>query len=163
MGLYTIALSGLLILPIGFLVNQIFDVGQDFRHLRWGWQGLDWHNAQALVLLGAVGMVAYMLISRAYQIASASLIAPFDYTYLPMAALMAFFVWHEVPGWNTIIGMVLISGSGLYLGYREILQSRRSAEPAPTGEVVFVPGGPSVGSNYYSDTHSNQDQTDPRF
>ena len=28
-------------------------------------------------------MVAYMLASRAYQIASASLVAPFDYTYLP--------------------------------------------------------------------------------
>ena len=78
--------------------------------------------------------------SRAYQIAPASLVAPFDYTYLPVAALVAWLLWSEVPGQNTLIGMVLIVGSGLYLGYRELRQVRRAAEPPPTAETVFAPG-----------------------
>ena len=53
-------------------------------------------------------MVGFMLLSRAYQIAPASLIAPFDYTYLPFATAMAFLVWGEVRAVNTMIGMLLI-------------------------------------------------------
>ena len=159
MGLYTIALSGILILPMGYAVNQLVEIGPEFRHIRWDWYWPDLSDLQILLPLGALGLVAYMMISRAYQIASASLIAPFDYTYLPLAAAMAYFVWHEVPGWNTIVGMVLITGSGLYLGYREIIQARRAREPAPTGEATFVPGGPSGGPNYYADTHDHQKLT----
>ena len=158
MGLYTIALSGVLILPMGYFVNQIFDLGQEFHHIRWEWAWPSVENVQILLVLGAVGMCAYMLVSRAYQIANASLIAPFDYTYLPLATAMAYFVWKEVPGWNTIAGMILITGSGLYLGYREILQARRGADPTPTAETVFVPGGPLGGSNHYSDSHDRNTQ-----
>jgi hypothetical protein len=105
-----------------------------------------------LPLLGLVGMTGYIMLSRAYQIANASLMAPFDYTYLPFATAMAWFFWNEVPGWHTLVGMALIVGSGLYLGYRELAQARRRDEPAPTAEAVFVPGSPGGGIVHASDT-----------
>ena len=89
-------------------------------------------------------MGGYTLLSRAYQIAPASLVAPFDYAYLPMATVMAFVLWDEVPGINTIIGMVLIMLSVLYLGYRELKQARRATKPAPTAEAIFAPGNPNA-------------------
>ena len=74
--------------------------------------------------------------------ANASLVAPFDYTYLPFAALMAYALWDEIPPANTLIGMALIVGSGLYLGYRELRAGRDTPEPAIVAEGVFVPGSP---------------------
>ncbi len=102
-GLLTIAFAGVLIVPMGYAVNLLLDVGQDFRHLRWDWQLPAADRLYLLVLLGSVGMVGFMLLSRAYQIAHASLIAPFDYTYLPFATAMAF-----VPDFDTCTD---ISGS----------------------------------------------------
>ena len=78
--------------------------------------------------------------------------APFDYTYLPFAAAMAYLVWGEVPAANMLIGMALIVGSGIYLGYREIIAARRVIEPAPTAEAMFVPGSPAGALAHLADT-----------
>lgn len=141
--LYTIAFSGIFILPMGWAVNQVFDLGPEFHHLRWVWPIQTLAGIDRLALLGLVGMTAYMLLSRAYQVANASLIAPFDYTYLPFAAVMAFVLWHEVPPATTLLGMALIVGSGLYLGSREIYAARRRNEPMVVAEASFVPGSPT--------------------
>ena len=141
-GLHTIGLSGLLILPLGWSVAELLGFGEAHAHLRWEWSLASWEDAGRLALLGAAGMIGYMLLSRAYQVASPSLVAPFDYTYLPMVAVMAYFVWDEMPGATTFIGMAMIVLSGLYLGHRELKAARRKVEPAPTAEATFTPGNP---------------------
>ncbi len=141
-GLYTIGLSGVLILPIGWSAATLFGLGEVYPHLAWNWSLASWQDAGLLALLGTAGMLGYMLLSRAYQVANASLVAPFDYTYLPMVALMAYLVWGEMPGTTTFVGMALIVGSGLYLGHRELKAARRREEPAPTAEATFTPGNP---------------------
>ena len=98
-----------------------------------------------LTLLGAIGTVAYTLVSRAYQIASASVIAPFDYSYLPLAAILAYLLWGEVPPHTTFIGMVLIIVSGMYTAYRELRVNRSADDNPPTAQTVFAPGAPSYG------------------
>jgi hypothetical protein len=168
-GLLTIAFAGVFIVPMGYAVNLFLEVGPDFQHLRWDWKLPAWERVHLLILLGSIGMVGYMLLSRAYQIAPASLIAPFDYTYLPFATAMAYVVWAEVPAVNTLIGMALIVGGGIYLGYREIIAARRVVEPAPTAEAVFVPGSPAGALAQLADTaddratsataHSARDQS----
>ncbi|MEM8812739.1 MAG: DMT family transporter [Pseudomonadota bacterium] len=142
-GLYTIALSGMLIGPLGWAANQMFSMGPDFHHMRWEFPALSGTDLIWLGTLGTVGMAAYLMLSRAYQVANASLVAPFDYTYLPFATLMAYVIWREVPGLTTIIGMVLIVGSGLYLAYREIVNARRRDLPLVTAESTFAPGNPN--------------------
>ncbi len=141
-GLHTIGLSGLLILPIGWSAATLFGLGEAHPHLSWDWSLGSWHDVGRLALLGGAGMIGYMLLSRAYQVANPSLVAPFDYTYLPMVAVMAYFVWDETPGVTTFIGMVMIVLSGLYLGHRELKAARRREEPAPTAEATFTPGNP---------------------
>ncbi len=152
LGLYTIALAGILVVPLGFAVNQMFELGPEFRHIRWEWSVPDSDETLSLLFLGLIGMVAYTLLSRAYQIANASLIAPFDYSYLPIAAILGYVGWGEVPNWNTLTGMVLIIGSGLYLGYREIQLARHASDPKPTADTVFLPGGPTDSMPYSSDS-----------
>ena len=143
-GLHTILYCSLLVLPLGWGLNQILPMQGDFAHLGWTLPGAGQHEWPKLLLLGAVGMAGYLLLSRAYQIAPASLVAPFDYSYLPMATVMAWILWAEVPGQNTWLGMVLIVSSGLYLGYRELLQARRADVPVSTAETVFTPGSPGA-------------------
>ena len=46
-----------------------------------------------------------------------------------------------------IAGMALIIGSGLYLGYRELLAANRAEAPAPVGETVFTTGTPVPGED----------------
>jgi drug/metabolite transporter (DMT)-like permease len=151
-GLLTMGFAGVLILPMGYLVNLLVGFGPDFHHVRWDWDLPFERHLYVLILLGLIGMVGFMLLSRAYQIAPASLIAPFDYTYLPFAAAMAFLVWGEVPAVNTLIGMLMIVAGGIYLGYREVIAARRVVEPAPTAETVFVPGSPAGALGHFADT-----------
>ena len=152
---YTVVFSGLLIVPAGWIVNQFLSFGPDFPHLRWDWPSLTFGEALRLATLGCVGLAGYALLSRAYQITSASLVAPFDYSYLPMATAMAYFVWGEVPGPHTLVGMGLIVASGLYLGYRELKSSRSRIDPLPVAEAVVAPGNPtapmSLGSEFKSE------------
>lgn len=140
--LYTLVFSGLLIVPFGWLTNVLLDLPVEYHHLQFAWvfpQG--WEMAR-LALMGMMGLAGYFAMTRAYQVTSASLVAPFDYSYLPMASAMAYFMWDEVPGPSTLIGMALIIGSGLYLGYRELRSSRATLSPHPVAEASIAPGNP---------------------
>ena len=141
-GLYTVVFSSLLLLAAGWSMNQYLVFEPAFRHLGWHFPTLTPGLALSVAILGVLGSIGYILISRAYQVTSASLVAPFDYSYLPLATLMAFVVWDEVPSANTLLGMVLIIGSGLYLGYRELRSNRVQAEPLPVAEATLAPGNP---------------------
>ena len=142
LGLYTLAPAAPLILIMGWSLNQIVDVGTEFHHLRWEFPIEALTDMPRLALLGAVGMAGYLLISRAYQVANASFVAPFDYTYLPLAVVLAYVLWGEVPPAATLIGMGLIIASGLYLGYRELRATRHSDDQPIVAETAFAPGNP---------------------
>ena len=143
-GLYTISFSGLLIVPMGFAVSQVIVITPELNHLRMDWPVPKAEGIAMLALLGAIGTVAYTLVSRAYQIASASVIAPFDYSYLPLAALLGYLLWGEIPPHTTFVGMVLIVASGMYTAYRELRVNRTANDNPPTAQTVFTPGGPAV-------------------
>ena len=144
MGLWTIGFSGLIIWPAGWLFNLLVPVGPELHHLRFEFVVPDAAQLGHLALLGLIGMTGYILLSRAYQVANASLIAPFDYTYLPFATAAAWFFWGEVPALNTLAGLALIIGAGLYIGYRELRAPERAETPAPVGESVIATGLPPI-------------------
>ena len=139
LGLHTLFFAGVFILPLGLLVNLVVPTAADFPHLAFGLPVSWTTDVMWIVLLGGIGMCGYILISRAYQVASASLVAPFDYTYLPLAAALGYIVWGEIPPQSTFYGMVLIVGAGLYLGYRELRATSHSDDVALVGESVFPP------------------------
>jgi drug/metabolite transporter (DMT)-like permease len=141
-GAYTIILAGLIVLPLGWSLNVLFDIGAQAAHLRWNWDAFSLGTLPWLALLGALGMVAWTLLSRAYQIADVGAVAPFEYAYLPMAAILGYVAFDEVPAWNTLAGMALIIVSGIYIAYREIVNARQSI--MPTVEGSFAPGNPGI-------------------
>ncbi len=142
-GLYTIVFAGVFTVPMGWGLDLATGIGGDIPHLRWEWLLPSLVDASKLLALAVLGMVGYMLLSRAYQVADAGLVAPFEYSYLPVAATLGYVFWDEVPTRNTVVGMSMIVASGVFIGYRELVSARRQVAPAPTGEVSFVPGNPT--------------------
>jgi S-adenosylmethionine uptake transporter len=83
------------------------------------WKMPDSGDAMLMVFVGVlVAIVGYML-SQAYRVANASIVAPFEYVTLPLALLWGYLFWGEIPDLQAAIGMALIVGSGLYIFLRE--------------------------------------------
>jgi len=90
---------------------------------------LDWVVMSGLGFIWAGGM--YFL-ARAYSVALASVVAPFEYMALPIHITWGFILWHEVPTWMTLAGASLALLSGLYVLYRE--QRERPVMAQPEGK-----------------------------
>lgn len=75
-----------------------------------------------LVIMAGLGLVwaGWMyFMSRAYSVAQASVIAPFEYVSLPINIMWGFLIWHEIPTWMTLAGAFLTLASGMYVLYRD--------------------------------------------
>jgi len=81
-----------------------------------------------VALLGTFGMVAY---TRAFALAEASAILPFEFSRLPFIAIVAFLVFGERPDQWVWLGAAVIFGSTLYVAHREAIAARRTAEAGP--------------------------------
>lgn len=74
----------------------------------------------ALVLLmGALGVAGHYLFVRAFQMASASLLAPFQYIEIVSAAALGYLIFSDFPTPAKWIGIAIIVASGLYVFWRE--------------------------------------------
>ena len=96
--------GGVIICTIGVL---FFWVTPSFEQ----WLVLGW--------LGFLGAVGHYLMIKAYEIAPASLLAPFDYTTLIWATILGFVMFGDLPDAWTVVGAIIIMSSGLYLIRRE--------------------------------------------
>ena len=88
----------------------------------WKWPTpMDW---VWLTVLGLLGGVAQILITRAWRLAPAAVLAPFDYTSIVLAVLFGYLWFHEEPSWTVWFGLPLVIGSGLYILHRERVRAR---------------------------------------
>ena len=84
-----------------------------------GWPQLTWLIVCFAVLASALNLAGNICMTRAYQTADVSLLAPIDFSYLIFAALWGRIIFSEWPTTNTIIGMLLIIGAGVTIAWRE--------------------------------------------
>ena len=93
----------------------------------WHWPPLT--DVPLLFWLGiCVGSGAY-LISAAYRISEAALVAPFEYVAMPLAILWGVIFFGEWPDPAVWGGITLIIGSGLFMLWRENLSGESPAAP----------------------------------
>lgn len=71
------------------------------------------------VFVGVSSTVGHWLIVLAYRHADASLLAPFSYIQLLWASLFGLLIFAVLPDFWTLVGAVIIAGSGLYTAHRE--------------------------------------------
>lgn len=70
----------------------------------------------AIALFGTAGMT---MMTQAFRLASAAIVAPLDYTAMVWATAFGWLVWQEVPDGATFVGAAVIIASGLYVIWRE--------------------------------------------
>lgn len=96
----------------------------------WIWPSpTDW---ALLLTLGLLGGIAQVFVTRAWRLAPAAVLAPFDYAGIVLAVLYGYLWFREEPSWTVWLGLPLVIGSGLYILYRERVRARRRGLEAVT-------------------------------
>ena len=72
-----------------------------------------------LLSIAAVGSAGMLLLTSAYRIGSPPVIAPFEYIMLLFSIGSGYFIFSEIPDIYSILGMLLITASGLFVFIRE--------------------------------------------
>lgn len=94
--------------------------------------GIPWQDVLLIVVAGLFGTIGHFLFILAFQRAPASGLTPFTYMQLVWATLIGWFVFGDFPARLTLIGMGVISASGLLLTWHEQRQQPRSLRGPPT-------------------------------
>src|ERR1700686_5432136 len=105
-----------------------------------GWQpgaSSDWALLCGLGLSGAIGQY---LIVKAFVLAPASVVAPFDYTALLWGAMFDWLIWSARAPIATFIGAALIVASGLYI----MLHAHRSGQGVTDNVPTALPADPPL-------------------
>lgn len=88
---YTVGLSVLTAVPAAFVWQEVA-LG-------------DWPTLLAIGILAQVGQYCFL---RAYQSTPAAILAPLGYLSIVFAAVAGFFFFDEIPGWTTLLGVIVI-------------------------------------------------------
>lgn len=83
-------------------------------------------DAPLFLAMAVTGTLGVTLLTQAFRMAPAAMVAPFDYTALLWAGVLGWIVWDEAPDAVTVVGGSIIVASGLSL----VLSERRSGPGA---------------------------------
>ena len=78
--------------------------------------------AASAILIGT----AYNTVVIGYRLGEASFLAPFRYSSIPLAILLSWTVFGDVPSAAMLLGALIISGSGIFIFTRERQLARRA-------------------------------------
>ncbi len=87
----------------------------------------------ALLSIGLLGGTGHILLTESYRYASASVLAPFDYTSMVWALMLGYAFFGEVPTTMIVLGSAIIAAAGLFVIWREhqlALVRKRATGPA---------------------------------
>jgi len=128
--IFTVA-SGLLGLLMAGGLIAVDSVHPSLAFFGRAWQlpaQIDW---VLMIAIGFIAAIGFYCLSRAYCSSEASAIAPFEFTYILWAVAFGYLFWEEVPGPTTIIGVVILVSSSLYIWYRERQIAREETALVP--------------------------------
>ena len=84
-----------------------------------------------MVATGVTASVAFLLLFTAYRVASPAVVSPFEYSILLWSLLIGWIYFDEIPRLNTVIGILIIVSSGIYIFMREKAQDQSIAIEKP--------------------------------
>jgi drug/metabolite transporter (DMT)-like permease len=123
-----IVISSVVGLAIG---DGSFDIYENqttsFLLRAWIWPSLE--QFQLLLLCGVIVSFGGYLMSQAYRLGEAAAVAPFEYSSLPFALVVGYYLWGDWPDWLSLAGSCLIIGSGMAVVYFENRVHRNSQRP----------------------------------
>jgi len=99
------------------------DASLAFLFRPWVWPPM--HDWPAFIATGLAVGIGGLMMSQAYRLSEAALVAPFEYVGMPMAIFwgaVMFGTWPDATAW---VGIALICGAGLYTLWRETVARSR--------------------------------------
>lgn len=85
-------------------------------------------NLLDLGLMAFCGLMAglgFYAITQAYHLTQATAIAHYEYTAVLFSILWGYIVWRSIPDIHTVVGIILVVGSGLYIIRRDSSEKRK--------------------------------------
>lgn len=83
------------------------------------WTTPTWEQVFWMFLIGAFEMLSQRAMSRAYKSADTTVLMAFTFLRLPVAAILGFFLFGEVPELWVWLGAAVIAASSIYIAHRE--------------------------------------------
>lgn len=84
-----------------------------------------------LVAIGLLGTFAHLLMTWSLRFAPSATLAPMQYLEIPVATLVGFWLFHELPNTLAAFGITLTVAAGIYVVLREQANARRLSQTAP--------------------------------
>ena len=88
-------------------------------------------NILLMTATGVTATIAFLFLFTAYSIASPAVVSPFEYSILFWSPLVGWLYFDEIPSLNTVIGILIIVSSGVYIFMREKAQNQSIATEKP--------------------------------
>jgi drug/metabolite transporter (DMT)-like permease len=96
-----------------------------------GWVTPDARGFSLLALLGIVAMFAHILVNRSLKLAPASVVVPYQYTFILWAIVFGYFVFGDVPDAPLLIGAAIIVAAGIFIFRREQVRAVKNDAGIP--------------------------------
>jgi drug/metabolite transporter (DMT)-like permease len=106
-------LSGVVATGVLAMLNLALEQSAVYPFVLGSWTGMGLGDWAMVALLGALIAVYSACVAKAYQVASPSIVATFDYAYLVFAAVWGFVLFADTPTPGIVIGMILITVAGV--------------------------------------------------
>jgi drug/metabolite transporter (DMT)-like permease len=71
-----------------------------------------------MIIAGVINIVANIFYNRSLQNTASTNVAQLHYTQIIWGAILAYFIWNDVPTWNLVVGSVVIILSGLVVAHQ---------------------------------------------
>jgi drug/metabolite transporter (DMT)-like permease len=76
-------------------------------------------DATVMTVMGLFSAISSIVFVKAYQVAPANFVAPFEYSAMVWALLFGIFVFKDFPDQYTLIGAAIVICAGLFLAWRD--------------------------------------------
>jgi drug/metabolite transporter (DMT)-like permease len=76
-------------------------------------------DASVMTIMGLLSAISSIMFVKAYQVAPANFVAPFEYSAMVWALLFGIFVFKDFPDQFTLIGAAIVICAGLFLAWRD--------------------------------------------
>jgi len=116
----------------GITLLTLFPLSESIREatpfVAIGWPKLTLLIVGFAVFASVLNLTGNICLTRAYQTADASLLAPLDFIYLLFIAIWGKILFDQWPTGQALIGMILIASAGVLIAWREQAMKRKLME-----------------------------------
>lgn len=95
--------------------------------LAWFWEPVQTKHFAGFMALAIFSTLGLGLITQAFRVAPASIVAPFEYSGLIWATLLGWLIWRETPSLWFYAGAFLISAGGVYIAFLETSKKKSNS------------------------------------